>query len=117
MMIAVAALRIEPAALRERLEKSGFTAAVFADEKSDLARKGQLIPRENAAMLNGYFAGSNRSGRLTTLRRKGAPMRTGVDASLLRFIASTMPRRPRQVQPLLDAVPLRLVRHTARGCT
>jgi hypothetical protein len=48
-MITVAALGIEPAALRERFEKCGFAAAVFTDEEGDLAAKREIDPvREGA---------------------------------------------------------------------
>src|SRR5437899_549529 len=41
-MITVAALGIEPAALRERFDKCRFAAAVFADKKRDLVAKRQI---------------------------------------------------------------------------
>jgi hypothetical protein len=50
-MMTVAALGIEPAALRERFEKYGFAATVFTDEQGDLAAKRQIDPvrsRRNA---------------------------------------------------------------------
>jgi hypothetical protein len=48
-MITVAALGIEPAALRERFEKCGFAATVFTDEEGDLAAKRYVDPvREGA---------------------------------------------------------------------
>ena len=49
VMIAVPALGIEPAALRDRFEQRGLAAAVFADEERDLAAKRQIDPvREGA---------------------------------------------------------------------
>ena len=41
-MIAVAALGIEPAHLRKRLEKCRLAATVFTDEEGDLAAKGHI---------------------------------------------------------------------------
>ena len=41
-MIAIPALRVEPAALGERLEKSRFATAIFADEEGYRAAKCQI---------------------------------------------------------------------------
>ena len=42
MMVAIAALGIEPAAFRQGFEQRRFSAAVFTDKKRDRAAKGQV---------------------------------------------------------------------------
>jgi hypothetical protein len=73
MVIAVAALGVESAALRERFEQRRLAASVLPDEESDLAPERQ-IPREKAGMLNGCRVRSIFSGKPTIWWRNGAPV-------------------------------------------
>ena len=55
MMITVAALGIEPAALRDRFQERGLATTVFTDEERDLAPKRYVDPIREGADIERVF--------------------------------------------------------------
>ena len=73
-VVAVAPLRVEAAALRQRLQQSRLAAAVLAHEESHVIPEGEIDPLGEGADIEGMARGVEllrQAGHLTQKRRPG----------------------------------------------